>query len=52
MFECINGDWFSALFPLVDVELDKMKEYYIGKYFYDTKKDYKGRVFSEHGKDA
>ena len=47
MFQAVNNDWFTALFPLVDVEFDKMKEYYIGRDFYETKTKYEGRIFSE-----
>lgn len=50
MFHGTNHDWFTALFPLVDVEFDKMKKYYVGKDFYETKKNYEGRIFVEDGK--
>jgi hypothetical protein len=49
-FQSLNDDWFAALFPLVDVEFDKMKEYYVGRDFYETKTKYEGRIFSEAGK--
>lgn len=50
MFQGLNNDWFTALFPLVDVEFNKMKEYYVGRDFYKTKKKYEGRIFSEADK--
>jgi len=50
MFHAINSDWFVALFPLVDVDFDKMKNYYIGRDFYETKNNYKGRILAEEGK--
>ena len=50
MFQSLNEDWFVALFPLVDVEFDNMKEYYIGKDFYEIKTKYEGRIFAEAGK--
>ncbi len=50
MFHAINNDWFVVLFPLVDVDLVKMKAHYIGKDFYKTKKDYEGRIFEEADK--
>ncbi len=49
MFHSINNDWFVALFPLVDVDFDKMKNHYIGKDFYEVKKDYLGCIFEEDG---
>jgi hypothetical protein len=51
-FHCLNNDWFTVLFPIVDVDLPKMKEFYIGKLFYETKVKYKGRVFEEGGMDV
>lgn len=51
MFNGLNNDWFIVLFPLVDVEFEKMKEHYIGKDFYETKASYKGKIFEEAGKD-
>jgi hypothetical protein len=50
MFHAVNNDWFVALFPLSDVELDKMKEYYIGRDFYEEKKSYEGKIFAEGDK--
>jgi hypothetical protein len=50
MFEGLNKDWFTALFPLVDVEFDEMKKYYIGRDFYETKASYEGKIFSEADK--
>lgn len=50
IFNSLNNDWFSALFPLVDVEFNKMKEHYIGRNFYEIKKSYEGRIFAEAGK--
>jgi len=50
MFHAINNDWFVALFPLVDVDFNKMKEYYVGRDFYKTKNSYEGRIFEEEGK--
>ena len=50
MFHSTNNDWFVALFPLVDVEFDNMKKYYIGQDFYKTKANYEGRIFEEAGK--
>lgn len=50
MFHSLNNDWFAALFPLVDVELDKMKEHYIGRDFYETKSKYEGHIFAEADK--
>jgi hypothetical protein len=47
MFTGTNNDWFVALFPLVDADLNKMKKHYIGKGFYKTKKEYEGRIFAE-----
>jgi hypothetical protein len=52
MFHCTNNDWFIALFPIVDVEFDKMKKHYMGKDFYEIKAEYKGRIFEEAGKDV
>lgn len=52
MFHSTNNDWFAALFPLADVEFEKMKQYYVGRDFYKTKDDYKGRIFAEAGKDV
>ncbi len=51
IFEALNNDWFSALFPLVDVKFEEMKKHYIGKNFYHTKEKYKGCVFAEYGMD-
>ena len=53
MFHAVNGDWFAALFYEADVEFelfDKMKEYYIGRDFYEEKKTYEGKVFAEGDK--
>jgi hypothetical protein len=47
MFHARNQDWFVSLFPLVDVDFNKMKNYYIGKDFYEVKKNYKGKIFTE-----
>ena len=49
MFQSLNHDWFTALFPLVDVEFEKMKKHYVGKDFYETKTKYEGRIFAEAG---
>jgi len=49
-FHGVNNDWFTALFPLVDVDLKKMKEFYIGRDFYKTKDSYSGKIFVEDGK--
>jgi len=50
MFHAVNNDWFVALFPLADVEFDKMKKYYTGLDFYETKKSYEGKIFAEGDK--
>ena len=50
MFQAVSNDWFVALFPLADVDFDKMKEHYIGRDFYKTKTEYEGRIFAEDGK--
>lgn len=52
MFEGLNNYWFSALFPLVDVEFNKMKEYYVGRDFYETKSIYNKQelIFAEADK--
>ncbi len=47
MFHSKNNDWFVVLFPLVDVKFEKMKKYYIGRDFYETKSSYKGCIFAE-----
>jgi hypothetical protein len=47
MFHATNEDWFTAIFPKVDVDFPKMHAHYVGKDFYQTKRDYKGRIFSE-----
>lgn len=52
MFHCLNDDWFIALFPIVDVEFDKMKDYYVGRDFYETKAKYEGLIHAERGKDV
>jgi hypothetical protein len=49
MFHSINNDWFVVLFPLVDFEFEKMKNYYIGKDFYKVKEDYSKCIFEEDG---
>lgn len=49
MFHSFSGDWFTILFPLSDFYFDKMKNFYIGKEFYPTKKSYQGCIFSECG---
>jgi hypothetical protein len=50
MFHALNEDWFIVLFPLVDTDFKTMKEHYIGKDFYETKKAYKGCIYEEEGK--
>ncbi len=47
MFHSINNDWFIALFPLTDVNFNKMKKHYIGRDFYEVKKSYENRIFTE-----
>lgn len=47
MFHSITNDWFVSLFPKVDVDLVAMKKHYIGKDFYETKKQYEGKIFEE-----
>lgn len=37
-FTCLNEDWFVVLFPLADVQFNTIKNHYIGKNFYETKK--------------
>ena len=47
MFHGSNNDWFTAVFPIVDVDIKEMSEHYIGKDFYETKRKYKGKVYRE-----
>ena len=47
MFHSINNDWFISLFPKSDVDFVSMKNHYIGKDFYETKKQYEGKIFAE-----
>jgi len=47
MFHSINNDWFVSLFPKSDVDFVAMSNHYIGKDFYETKKLYEGKIFSE-----
>lgn len=49
-FTCLNNDWFVVLFPLVDVQFNKMKDHYVGKDFYETKKSFKGCIYEEEGR--
>lgn len=49
-FHSLNDDWFVVLFPLVDVEFNKIKEHYVGKDFYETKKAFKGCIYEEEGR--
>lgn len=49
-FHSLNNDWFTVLFPLIDVEFNKVKEHYVGKDFYEIKKAYKGCVYEEYGR--
>lgn len=49
MFHAINDDWFVALFPSNDVDMEKMKAHYIGRDYYAIKKEYEGRIYEEIG---
>lgn len=47
MFHSVSGDWFTVLFPNDAVKLDELREYYIGRKFDRTKRDYSKCVFVE-----
>lgn len=49
-FHSLADDWFVVLFPLCDVDFKAMKDHYIGKDFYETKKAYEGCIYEEEGK--
>ena len=49
-FTALNEDWFVVLFPLTDVDFKQMKDHYVGKDFYETKKAYKGCIYEEEGR--
>ncbi len=46
-FHALNNDWFTVLFPVTSVELYVIKNFYVGKDFYQTKKEYKGKILEE-----
>lgn len=46
-FHSLNNDWFTVLFPLNSVELYVIQNFYVGKDFYQTKKEYKNKILEE-----
>ena len=50
-FNHLNGEWFVSTFPSV-LDIQKLKEFYIGKDFYEVKKKYNGKILRESGMDV